>query len=204
MKISAHYSHFNGLEWLEHHHAGLWKEIQDVIAGVDAVSCKIKKSKEQKTPGKIVYSPPAMNKRFAKGFLGKKWKTAGRTDFCVTDDAALNRKLLTMSFEDQKAYLAKNNLPIITSYNVADFRKKRVSVEVQFGKYAFVQYDMFNKHAADYMHDRIDLGIEIVPSKKLQEEMSSGPSYFEKNLHEIARQGRIFPPVPLILIGVEP
>ena len=79
-----------------------------------------------------------------------------------------------------------------------------MSIEVQFGKYAFVQYDIFIKHAADYMNNRIDLGVEIVPMKSLQMEMSSGPTNYERNLHEILRQGRIFPPVPLILIGVEP
>lgn len=75
---------------------------------------------------------------------------------------------------------------------------------MQFGKYSFVQFDLFIKHTADFMHDRIDLGIEIVPTKVLEKQMSSGPPYFEKHLHEIVRQGRTFPPVPLILIGVEP
>ncbi len=66
------------------------------------------------------------------------------------------------------------------------------------------QFDLFIKHAADYMQDRIDVGIEIVPMKKLEAEMSGGPPYDEKHLHGIMRQGQIFPPVSLILIGVDP
>ncbi|MAE44866.1 MAG: hypothetical protein CMF63_07780 [Magnetovibrio sp.] len=63
---------------------------------------------------------------------------------------------------------------------------------------------IFIKHAADYMQDRIDLGIEIVPMKSMEREMSSGLPYYEKYFHEILRQGRIFPPVPLILVGIKP
>mgnify|MGYP001995163531 CR=1 FL=1 len=54
------------------------------------------------------------------------------------------------------------------------------------------------------MQDRIDLGIEIVPMKSMEREMSSGLPYYEKYFHEILRQGRIFPPVPLILVGIKP
>ena len=34
----------------------------------------------------------------------------------------------------------------IYSYNQTDFVKEKIAVEVQFGKYAFVAYDMFVKH----------------------------------------------------------
>ena len=47
-------------------------------------------------------------------------------------------------------------------------------VEVQFGKYAFVAYDLFVKHLAFYVRDTIDVGIEVLPMKSLQKSMSSG------------------------------
>lgn len=65
-----------------------------------------------------------------------------------------------------------------------------------------MQFDMFVKHAADYMRNRIDLGIEIVPMKSLEREMSSGPSNYERNLNVIVRHGRIFPPAPLVRVGI--
>lgn len=204
MKLASYYSHFNGLEWLVYHHPNYWDEIKDVIATVDAEACKTKVSKEKTMAGKLLYSPPEMNSAFKRGFREKQWNTAGRTNYFVADDAETNKELLKLSFAQQKQYLEDRGKPLIETYNSADFKKGRVSVEVQFGKYSFVQFDLFVKHTADFMHNRIDLGVEIVPTKSLELQMSSGPPYFEKHLHEIVRQGRTFPPVPLLLIGVEP
>lgn len=44
MKIVQIYSHLNGLEYLLVHHRKLWKEMQEVIKGVDAEGCKTKVS----------------------------------------------------------------------------------------------------------------------------------------------------------------
>jgi hypothetical protein len=76
--------------------------------------------------------------------------------------------------------------------------------EVQFGKYSFVAYDLFVKHLAFYVGDHIDLGVEILPMKSLQSQMSSGPAYYEGEFYNVVRQGRGVPAVPLILIGIEP
>jgi hypothetical protein len=82
--------------------------------------------------------------------------------------------------------------------------KDRVALEVQFGKYAFVSYDLFVKHLAFYVRDQIDVGIEILAMKSLQMHMSSGPGYFEGELYNIIRNGRGVPAVPLVIIGVQP
>lgn len=57
---------------------------------------------------------------------------------------------------------------------------------------------------AIFVGDAIDVGVEILPMKAMQEEMSSGPGYYEGALYDIARQGRGVPPVPLVLVGIEP
>ena len=81
--------------------------------------------------------------------------------------------------------------------------KDLVAIEVQFGKYSFVAYDLFVKHLAFYMGDTIDVGIEILPMKSLQKNMSSGIGYYEGELYNVVRQGRGVPAVPIVLIGVE-
>jgi hypothetical protein len=40
--------------------------------------------------------------------------------------------------------------------------------------------------------------------KAMQEQMSSGPGYYEGALYDVARQGRGVPAVPLVLVGVAP
>jgi hypothetical protein len=82
--------------------------------------------------------------------------------------------------------------------------KDRIAVEVQFGKYAFVAYDLFVKHMAFYIGNQIDLGIEILPMKSLASEMSSGVAYYEGEVYNVIRQGRNTPAVPLIILGVAP
>jgi hypothetical protein len=72
------------------------------------------------------------------------------------------------------------------------------------GKYSFVAYDLFVKHLAFYVGDAIDLGIEILPMKSMQEQMSSGVGYYEGSLYDLARQGRGVPAMPLILVGLAP
>lgn len=204
MKIAQYYSHLNGFEWLAHHHPGYWEEVCDAIAAVDAQKCKVKKSKEKNILGKMLYHPESLNDSFRKELRSRGWGRAGRRNYWVTDDAALMRQAMPLQLAQQKEVIESAGARAIKTWNEADFEKDRISIEVQFGKYSFVQFDLFIKHAANYMQDKIDLGIEIVPMKVMEEEMSSGPLYYEKHLHEILRQGRIFPPVPLILIGVEP
>jgi hypothetical protein len=73
---------------------------------------------------------------------------------------------------------------------------------VQFGKYAFVAYDLFVKHMAFFVGDKIDVGVEILPMKELQAQMSSGVAYYEGELYNLLRQGRGTPAVPLVIVGV--
>jgi hypothetical protein len=55
-----------------------------------------------------------------------------------------------------------------------------------------------------YVRDEIDVGIEILPMKSLQSQMSSGPGYYEGELYNVIRNGRGVPAVPLVMIGVAP
>lgn len=203
MRIVEHYSHLNGLEFLMVHKPKLWVEIQDVIAGIDAKNHRTKVSKEKTMVGKSLYSPKDMNIAFKKGFEKKKWKET-RTNYWVTDDAKLIRKTLTLGAKEQKEEITAAGRRPILSYNQTDFVKERVAVEVQFGKYSSVAYDLFVKHMAFFVGDVIDLGVEILPMKELQENMSSGPGYYEGELYNLIRQGRGVPAVPLVVIGVAP
>jgi hypothetical protein len=155
--------------------------------------------------GKILYSPIEMNKSFSTLLEAKDWQES-RVSYWVTKSEKLIRKTLTMPPEEQKKEIEDaGETPIYSySYNQTDFVKDRVAVEVQFGKYSFVAYDLFVKHLAFYVGDYIDVGIEILPMKSLQSQMSSGVAYYEGEIYNVVRQGRGVPAVPLILIGIEP
>lgn len=151
----------------------------------------------------MLYSPQAMNKAIREDFCQLNWNER-RISYWVTSDARLIRKTLFMDAAQQKAEIEQAGLRAFSSYNQTDFVKDRVAVEVQFGKYAFVAYDLFVKHLAFFVGDVIDVGVEILPMKELQQEMSSGVGSYEGELYNLIREGRGVPAVPLILIGVAP
>jgi len=203
MRIVEYYSHLNGLEYLMIHKPCLWQEIQDVIANVDATQFKTKVSKEKTMRGRMLYAPIEMNKAMNAEFQERGWSES-RTSYWVTKDAKLIRKTMTMTAVEQKKEIIRSGEIPLFSFNQTDFVKDRVAVEVQFGKYAFVAFDLFVKHMAFFVGDVIDLGIEILPMKELQAEMSSGPGYYEGELYNLIRQGRGSPAVPLVVIGIAP
>jgi len=204
MKIAQKYSHLNGEEYLIVHHNDLYKEIASVIESIDAKRLLTKESKEKTMPGTMLYSPIALNKIFNKKFNKLGWSES-RYKYYITTDQKILPELITLPYNKQKEFLiTKGITEPISSYKQTDFVKDHIAVEVQFGKYAFVAFDLFVKHLLFYSGGLINLGIEILPTKKMQAHMSSGVAYYEGEVYNILRHGRNNPPVPLLILGIEP
>lgn len=181
MKIVYEYSHLGGSEILKVRYPKYEREIYDVIAGVEAH--RTKKSKEKTKQGKFLYSPIDMNNQFHKGFQERGYRE-------LRDTYAIQ--------------IPNSDISISGAYKQVDFVKEKVLVEVQFGKYAFMFYDMA-KFQYFFNENKADVGIEIVPCHNLHKEMSSGVSYGEQLVYDIERLKRHFPAVPIkvILIDVD-
>ncbi len=204
MKISQVYSHLNGLEFLMVRKSKQWEEIQNAIKNVNASLALNKISREKNMNGKILYSPAHLNKLFKIEFLNTDWRE-NRTDYFVNEDLDTTREIIKLKNKnDQKKIIIQNGFEAYRTYNQIDFVKDRVAVEVQFGKYFSVQYDLHVKHTFFYELGEIDVGIEIIPMHKLMSQMSTGVAWYENELTNIVREGRSNPSVPIILIGVEP
>lgn len=204
MKITQKYSHLNGEEYLIVHHKKLYTEIKQVIASIDADEFRTKISKEKRKNGYNLLSPIDLNKAFNTEFYKRKWAES-RYNYYITLNRELMEKSVQMSAKEQKDFLIANGeKEPIYSYNQTDFVKDKIAVEVQFGKYAFVAFDLFVKHMLFYSGGVINLGIEILPTKKMQAQMSSGVAYYEGEVYNVMRQGRNSPPVPLLILGIEP
>jgi Restriction endonuclease BglII len=203
MRIVETYSHLNGLEYLMVHKNKLWDELKAAITAVDAEICRTKVSKEIRTKDKLLYSPIDMNKAMNAELSERGWSEE-RTSYWVTGDAKLIRRTLNLEPSLQKAEIEAAGKEAFLSYNQTDFVKDRVAVEVQFGKYSFVAYDLFVKHMAFFVGDKIDVGIEVLPMKALQSQMSSGVGYYEGELYNLIREGRGVPAVPLVMVGIAP
>lgn len=203
MKIAQMYSHLNGHEHMLVHKKKLWKEIVDSIESVDAEKCKTKVSEEKTMRGELLYSPPEMNKCFDRELNKRGWKQS-RVSYWVTADHRLIRKTIPLPPDEQRQVIESEGAEAIRTYNQTDFVKDRIAVEVQFGKYSFIAFDMFVKHMAFYVGDKIDVGVEILPMKAMEAGMSSGVPYYERGLYDMLRQGRGIPAVPLVVVGVVP
>ena len=83
-----------------------------------------------------------------------------------------------------------------------DFVKNRVGVEVQFGKYAFMVYNVAAKRTISHNRGIIDVGVEIVPLKEFANGMSTGVSYFEQFVWDLEQRGMANIDIPVLILGI--
>jgi hypothetical protein len=176
MKIVYEYSHLGGSEILKVRYPAIEKEIYDVIGKVTGDRSKISKEKTMK--GRKLIAPKAMNRQFAEAFHAKGYKEL-RDKYDIT--------------------LPNSDARIKGAFKQIDFVKNKVLVEVQFGKYAFMFYDMA-KFQYFFNENKADAGVEIVPCHALHKQMSTGVSYGEQLVYDIERLKRHFPAVPVKVI----
>ena len=186
MIIAAEYP-FNRGDSIQNTHPYLLQEVKDIIAGVDASRYKIKESKELTMPGKKLYSPPDLNRAFAQGFGSEGWEKKRVTCHYSTDYY-------------RPGYLPKQMRP---AYREIDFLKGHLGVEIQFGKYAFMVYNVCTKMTIFRNLGYIDAGIEVVPVKSFADDMSTGVSYFEQFVWDLEARGVADIDIPVLIWGID-
>jgi hypothetical protein len=115
----------------------------------------------------------------------------------------ISRPMKQFDHEFEKKFRREGWLNSETS-GQTDFVKQRIAVALHVGKGASANFDLFARHLAFYVGDHIDVGVEILPMKAMQAQMSSGIACYEGELYNLIREGRGVPPVPLVLIGIAP
>jgi len=204
MRIAQKYSHLGGLEFMLVRKPYLWQEIQCAIQSVDARLAFDKVSSEKTMAGKILYSPAKLNGLFKTAFNSLEWYEF-RYDYFTCEDPQTMRDITGIQDNDeQRRIIQERGFTAYRTYNQVDFVKDRAAVEVQFGKYFSVQYDLHVKHAFFHWRGDIDVGVEIIPTHKMMSQMSTGVPWYESELANIVRETNYTLPVPVILIGTEP
>lgn len=74
MRIAGIYSFKEGKEVIESQYPQEFIEVQQVIAAVDSTRCRTKASREKTMPGRILYSPRALNSAFKREFEARGWQ----------------------------------------------------------------------------------------------------------------------------------
>ena len=83
-----------------------------------------------------------------------------------------------------------------------DGMKNKVGLEIQFGKYAFMGYDIFSKMIIFKNLGYIECGIEVVPAAELVKQMSTGVSSFDQLLVDFNNRGESNIDIPVFVIGI--
>lgn len=152
MEIVAEFSFKNGKEFIEKRHKAELKEIKDIISSIDASILKTKISKEKTMKGKALYAPKELNKVFKESFEKREWETI--------------------------RIGVKTTIPEIgrthRGFREIDAVKNKLCVEVQFGKYAFMVYNVCAKMTIFAKRALIDSGVEIVPMLSFADENQFG------------------------------
>lgn len=203
MKHDHIYNHLNALEFLIVNRKKEWEQILKAIGSIDANQF-LKISNDKTRSGEIVYNQVAINNEF-KRILGSSGWNEKRTEYYVTSDIPTAKEIVRVKdAETQKQTIENKGYKALSTYNQVDFVKDRVAIEVQFGKYFSVAYDLHVKHTFFFLLDEIDVGIEIIPTHAMMRRMDSGVSWFENEITNVIREGRNNPSVPIVIIGIEP
>jgi len=186
--VAAEYSFKKGKKIISARWADLLAEIEEVICSVDSERHKTKASREKTMPGHMLYSPIALNRTIAAAFEARGWRKQK-----VECDYPRN------FYRD--GYDAKNLRS--GAFREMDFLKRRLGIEVQFGKYAFMVYNVCAKMTIFNRLGFIDAGVEIVPVKSFADEMSTGVSYFEQFVWDLEHRGESNIDIPVLIYGID-
>jgi len=188
MIIAGRYSFNGGAEFVQQHYPLLVAEVEAVIDAVDASLTKTKVSDEGTMLGKMLFSPKELNIGFRTGFALCKWRKHRVPCVYPTE-------YYTPGYQPR--------LQTKGAFREMDFVKEKLGVEVQFGKYAFMVYNVCAKMTIFQNMGIINAGIEVVPVQQLAAEMSTGVSYFEQFVWDLQQRGTSNIDVPVLIIGVD-
>ena len=194
MKIVATYDFNGGKAAVQQKYAAEFAQIQAIINAIDASLYKTKESTEKTMMGKMLFSPMELNKAFKREFA--KPENGGWSNHKVLCDYSYG--------EYTEDYIKSQNTRG-QPFRDMDFVKPntKLGIEVQFGKSAFMVYNVCAKMTIFSKMGVIDTGIEIVPVKNFADEMSTGVSYFEQFAWDLEHRGTSNIDVPVLILGID-
>ena len=188
MRVVAEYSFNQGKEEIQARYPHLLHEVREVIREVNADDHRLKESKEKTMMGRMLYSPPRLNKAFKTVFTRHLWRPVRVP--CSYDPEWYIDGYEPDSFRG-------------SPFREMDFVKDKLGVEVQFGKYAFMVYNVCAKMTIFKNLAHIDCGVEIVPVRTLSKNMSTGVSFFEQIAWDLKHRGISNIDIPVLILGVD-
>ncbi len=155
------------------------------------MECLTKISEESakvKRWGGLIFSPIAINRFFKQALYPKGWAFHDEN----------SGRYVQPRYRFHESEFGEDR------YREMDGVKNRVGLEIQFGKYAFMGYDIFSKMIIFKNLDVIDCGIEIVLAQEMVNCMSTGVSAFEHLMVDFKYRGEADIDIPVLVLGIGP
>jgi hypothetical protein len=181
LEIVATYSHKAGSQFIEKNHPEELREIFETVRAVDAERFKTKVSKEKTMEGTMLYSPVELNDEFKRLLQMKGWDPVRiNVETRIPETAETHR-----------------------GFREIDMVKNGLGLEIQFGKYAFMMYNVAAKMTIFSKQGIMDSGVEVVAMRHLTEHMSTGVSFFEQMKTDLEYRGEADIDIPVLVLGID-
>ena len=182
MIIKDVYSHNDGEKYINDNHKSEYKEIVSAVNAID-VEKTLSKITYEKTKEALLFSPIELNNQLKNYLSNLGWtkKNESKKGFIEP----------RISFDGEKGFREMDGL------------KNKVGLEIQFGKYAFMAYDIFSKMPIFKKRGLIDCGIELVLSHSMIKHFSTGVGSFNQIVLDMKERGVSNLDLPTLVIGIE-
>lgn len=181
MRVARTYSFKGGEAFVMRRHATELREVLAAIRHLDATTCLTKESSEKTKFGQLLFSPPDLNKAMKIELSDHGW---------------------TEKSDGKKGYIEPRYAFGGSRFREMDGIKNKVGLEIQFGKYAFMGYDIFSKMVIFNKLGLIECGIEVVPVNEVCKHMSTGVSDFDQLMIDFKYRGESNIDIPVFVIGL--
>jgi hypothetical protein len=184
VKVIAQYSHGQAQTLIQENFSN---ELQEIIIAIDSINIedhrtKITKETGQRfSEGQRLFSPISLNQTIYQQLEQQGWQPE------------------RIAVPSVMARGSETHL----GFRELDGLKNKVGLEIQFGKYAFMGYDILGKMPLFRNKGLIEVGIEVVMCKEIAVgHMSSGVSYFEQIVGDLELRGVADLDVPVLVLGI--
>jgi len=182
MRITDIYSHNDGEKYINENHKNEFDEIELAVSSVN-IDKVLSKVTYEKTKESLLFSPKELNNQLKNYLTNLGWTKKNNSKKGFIEPR--------ITFDEETGYLEMDGI------------KNKVGLEIQFGKYAFMAYDIFSKMPIFNKRGLIDCGIELVLSHNMIKDVSSGIGSFKQIARDMKERGISNLDIPTLVLGID-
>ncbi len=201
MRIKSEYSHFNAAEFLSLRKKEILPEITSLLE-CNIPSSDILLSQDE---GILIYDNLHLMKKINATFKKNGWvKQSFRIFSPVVKCVTFGEENIAAGFNAKKhspEYFIRDQTGRIVK---PELTKNKTMIDIRFTLSENDLHTKYSDHVLCYSAGHIDCSIILLPVKGFSQRLKYKSDYFEKEISNILADLRTNPPVPLLILGIEP